>query len=131
MKINEILNWAIGSNRSKALIPQKQNNNLIVWFKFKEVLPLIDPNFRVTPDSIENHIGKRMDRAELHFKNGNFMDPPELVFVKHSKQFPIGINDGRHRIAAASKLGEEWFPAIVSKEDYEQLQKIISSKINN
>ena len=131
MKLKELfeLNWAIGSDISHAESPRRQQGVEIVWLKAKELLSKVEPDFRVTPDSKENHIGDRMNKASTHFKNGNWMDPPSICF--NTPEYPVGFDDGRHRVAAAIKSGEEWIPAAISPDDVVKLSQYITiRKVN-
>lgn len=120
------LNWAIGKDIDKAQAPYRQKNNKIVWLNAEEVLPKVHPDFRVIPESGMNHIGNRMDKAKSHFASGGYMDPPDVVYNAQHPKYPVGIDNGRHRIAAALSMGEKWFPASVEPDDVPQLKKHIS-----
>lgn len=123
----EKFNWAFGSNIKHAENPTRQKGNVIVWLNAKEVLNLIDPDWKVSPIEKTNHIGSRMDKAEKHLTSGGWMDPPDISVTSNPK-YPISIGNGRHRIAALLKIGEEWFPANVSKTDVKKLTKYLTVK---
>ena len=120
------LNWAIGKDIDKAQAPYRQKNNKIVWLNAEEVLPKVHPDFRVIPESGMNHIGNRMDKAKSHFASGGYMDPPDVGYNAQHPKYPVGIGNGRHRIAAALSMGEKWFPASVEPDDVAQLKKHVS-----
>lgn len=125
MKLNEIVNWAIGKNKKHAEHPTRQErNHEIVWLNAREVIPLVHPDFRVTPDDPKNHIGNRMDRALKHLEANGWMDPPDLSY----RDGVIDFGNGRHRVAALLKSGEEWFPANVDKSSLPKLAAKITVK---
>lgn len=117
------LNWAIGDNIGKAQAPYRQKEHQILFVNAHDLLAKQDPNMRVTPDSPENHIGNRMQRAIEHFNKGGYMDPPDVVFVPHNKKYPLGIENGRHRIAASISLGKHIVPIAVHNDDVAEVKK--------
>lgn len=119
------LNWAVGENSGHAKSKQRSYEKL-VWLNAHEVVPKVTPGFRVTPDSPTNHIGDRMQRAITHFNSGKFMDPASVSFDKNNKDFPVFIDNGRHRIAASMVLGKPMFPAYVPHDEVDLLKSHVS-----
>lgn len=124
------LKWAIGSNSDKAIKQFGHREDfMIVWLNPDEVIKNTDPEMRVSPDNKENHIGSRMQRALDHFEKDEWMDPPIIAYDRYTnKKYKVIVDDGRHRIAALSKMGEKSFPAYIMKGDLKDLKEILNIK---
>ena len=116
--------WAVEENAH--MDKSHYKNKHIFWVDANELLPKVDPNFRVTPDSKENHIGNRMQRAIAHFQSGQFMDAPYISYDPNNKRFPVMFGDGRHRTAAAISMGHSIIPVKVDPEDVKGLSQHIT-----
>jgi hypothetical protein len=122
MKLNE-LNWAHGENLDKRKSKYVAKGHVVVWVKIKDVIDNMHSDFRISPDSSENRIGQRFEKAVEHFKANGWMDLTSLGWNDHWKTVDVG--DGRHRLAAALSLGEVWAPVTVDKSDIDELKKVI------
>ena len=73
--------------------------------------------------------GLKLEKAMDHLMTpGTFMDPSFVAYnyyLADSKEFPLLIDDGRHRLAAAAKLGLRKVPIWVMKEQIEDIAKVI------
>lgn len=113
------LNWAIGDNIDKTTIPMR--GMVIAFADPKVLIDNSNPDNRVTPESMENHIGNRMDRALQHFANGGYMTPPQISLATRNPKYPVFIGDGRHRTAASVRLGETRIPVVVHRSELNKL----------
>lgn len=123
--------WAVGPNASKAQNTSFSRNPqvTVVYVNPMDVIKNMPPSFRVSPNSSVNHIGNRMEKAMDHLMTpGTYMDPSFVAYnyyLADSKEFPLLIDDGRHRLAAAAKLGLRKVPIWVMKEQVEDIAKVI------
>lgn len=125
------LNWAVGDNKDKAEAAYRQKGMKILMVDANELIEKTHPDWRVSPDNNENHIGKRMDRAIEHFRSGRYMDPPE---ISHERgQYPISFGNGRHRTAASVLMGKPIIPVVVHPDDESKIRNtlVIHGEIPN
>lgn len=122
-----LVKWAIGKDKNKAQNPNRQNDSKILWVNPDHLQAHINPEDKVIHSSTKNHLGDRMDKAIAHWSKGGHMDPPDISFRKHDTKYPIGIENGRHRVAAATKLGEKLIPINVHVSDINKVKGILHS----
>lgn len=119
----ETLSWNTNGKRYDA-----PADYVLVQVRPDELWKHIHPNWLVTNKSPENHIGDRFNRAVKHFNDNQPMDPPVITTNDYDKQYPLDVDNGRHRIAAAVQLGQKWIPVYVHPDQVEKIRKIISIK---
>ncbi len=122
MRLDE-LNWAVGDDAKHAKKGYVPRDSVVVWVRIRDVIDNQHRDFRISPESDENRIGKRFDAAVDHWKNGGWMNPSQLGWNDHWKTVDVG--DGRHRLAAALSMGEEWAPVLVDPNEIPKLKKVI------
>lgn len=133
--IEEILSdkWAVGKNAAYVQNHSIASNSnvTVVYVNPIDVIKNTPPSFRVSPNSSENHIGNRMQKALQHLQTpDSYMDPAfvALNFMADSKDFPLIVDDGRHRLAAAAKLGLKKVPVWVMKDQLANISKVIKTQ---
>lgn len=125
--------WAVAPNASKAQNTafSRHPGVTVVYVNPIDVIKNTPPSFRVSPNSSENHIGNRMQNALQHLQTpDSYMDPAfvALNFMADSKDFPLIVDDGRHRLAAAAKLGLKKVPVWVMKDQLANISKVIKTQ---
>jgi hypothetical protein len=78
---------------------------------------VLDPD---DPRGGPNSIGTRVDQAKKFWADGGWMNPSEAS-MNSQGQFDWG--DGRHRMVAASQLGEIYSPVLMYTSDMEQFRQ--------
>ena len=109
------VNWAVGCHSSKCKDLRKQRrmqNDMVVVLHADQFFDKVNPIERVHPDDPTNHIRNRFDDAKSHFKSGQYMDLPEIAFNHTNTEYPVTVEDGRHRIAASYAMGRKTFPPL-------------------
>lgn len=115
------LNWALDPKDRQ----DKHSGYQLVHVNVADLWKNINPDWLVTNQSKTNHIKNRFEGAVEHFRSGQPMDPPTLSYSGEFSAHEVQVVNGRHRIAAAVELGQQWIPAFVLKEDLPDLKRVI------
>lgn len=130
MKLDELhtytpkLRWAVGPNQShargQAKVMQTDPSYTLVWVNIRDAFQhgfrhaVLDPD---DPTGGENAIGDRVARAKQYWADGGYMNP-SICSINGHGSFDWG--DGRHRMVAASQLGEVYSPVLIDADNIEQ-----------
>jgi hypothetical protein len=124
--LHEALNWdftEIEMYNSRGIDPESSYSE-IIWVNPVKILDNMSSDWKVYRG--HNEIGNRLDRAVKHFKDNQPMTPPLVSYNPHDKQHPVGITNGRHRIAAAIELNQKSIPIAVTQVDKDILYKLLN-----
>lgn len=117
------LNWELNPDRRYDRFP-----GITVLANVEDIWANVNPEWLITNSSETNRIGKRFDKAVQHFQSNQPMDPPVIAFSGEHSRYPIQVVNGRHRIAAAVQLGQQWIPIIVDPKQLNDIKQVIHIK---
>lgn len=125
------LNWAKAENSER---PNnfEDTRYVLLQAKVSDIFKGAEDDFTLdinSTDGGKNAIGNRLERAKEHFVSGLPMDYPEVAYSPYKKC--ISFTNGRHRTLAAFKLGEEFVPMFVFKENLDKFKELVETKPMN
>ena len=122
--------WACGKYRHKAIYHYRYAEGYRLFYV--ELKALIDSadfgemgHAKLEPSKLFNGVNERDFRVVQvldHWRNGGFIDPPEICLDRSQK---ITFGDGRHRTVTAFHIGKKEIPVFVHVTGVKGLSKLI------
>lgn len=123
------LNWAMDSDAAENPRALEDEQFVILNCNIRDVLSNMKPDVRLDPDHVnggENAIGDRLAKATDHFKRGGNMDLPAVGASEYHDH--VSVDNGRHRMVAALRLGHEFIPMLVWIENLDKFKELVKTK---